>query len=98
MSRPLYWRDMRSIAIDVKQSGTAPIRIPSGAAGGCRSKAVPASFTGRGKESAQPVSLWKNEGKNRSGRPVKGGLDAPDRLYDSEQKLTGFPPCLTVKI
>jgi hypothetical protein len=45
-----------------------------------------------------PVSLWKNEGKNRSARIVKGGLDAFDRLYDSKQKLTGFPPCLTVKI
>jgi hypothetical protein len=47
---------------------------------------------------ACPVSLWKNEGKNRSLAPVKGGFGGPDELYDSQPKLTGFPPCLTLKI
>jgi hypothetical protein len=50
------------------------------------------------KNAADRVSLWKNEGKIGSGKPVKGGLDAPDTLYDSEPKLTGFPLCLTAII
>ena len=29
------------------------------------------------------LSLWKNEGKNQWGKPVRGGLDGPDTLYDS---------------
>jgi hypothetical protein len=47
---------------------------------------------------ADRVSIWKNEGKNRSPKPVKGGLKAPDTLYDSKQELTGFPLCLSLKI
>jgi hypothetical protein len=44
------------------------------------------------------VSLWKNEGKNRWPESFRGGLKAPDTLYDSKPKLTGFPLCLTLKI
>ncbi len=33
-----------------------------------------------------PVSLWKNEGKNRSREPVRGGFEDPDELYDSPPK------------
>jgi hypothetical protein len=44
------------------------------------------------------VSLWKNEGKNRQPGGVRGGLNGLDTLYDSEQELTGFPLCLTLKI
>ena len=50
------------------------------------------------KAAADPVSLWKNEGKNRWRQPLKGGLGALDTLYDSHLKLTGFPLCLTLKI
>jgi hypothetical protein len=50
------------------------------------------------KTAADPVSLWKNEGKNRRHQPVRGGLEAPDALYDSHLKLTGFSLCLTLKI
>src|SRR5207249_10826864 len=50
------------------------------------------------KAAAGPVSLWKNEGKNRWPRSVGGGLEALDTLYDSDLELTGFPLCLTPKI
>jgi len=50
------------------------------------------------KAAADPVSLWKNEGKNRSRHPLRGGFEALDALYDSHLKLTGFPLCLTLKI
>src|SRR5439155_9849767 len=50
------------------------------------------------KAAADPVSLWKNEGKNRWPRLVRGGLEALDTLYDSDLELTGFPLCLTPKI
>jgi hypothetical protein len=44
------------------------------------------------------VSLWKNEGKIRARRPVRGGLDGLDTLYDSHQEFSGLPLCLTLKI
>jgi hypothetical protein len=43
------------------------------------------------------LSIWKNEGKNSFPRPVKGGFEGPDALYDSQPELTGFPTCLTLK-
>jgi hypothetical protein len=55
-------------------------------------------FRGRDDGHMWPVSLWKNERKNRSREPVKGGFQGPDELYDSHLKLTGIPPCLTLKI
>jgi hypothetical protein len=52
---------------------------------------VPAGlFAGPKTASARRVSLWKNEGKNRSRRSGKGGFEGPDALYDSQPKLTGF--------
>jgi len=40
---------------------------------------------------ACPLSHWKNEGKIRFSRPVKGGLKASMRYMIPDQKLTGFP-------
>jgi hypothetical protein len=47
---------------------------------------------------ADLLSHWKNEGKNPSRHPLRGGFEAPDTLYDSHLKLTGFSLCLTLKI
>ncbi len=44
------------------------------------------------------VSLWKNEGKKGWRESFRGGLKAPDTLYNSKLKLSGFPLCLTPKI
>jgi hypothetical protein len=42
-----------------------------------------ADFQASAASAACLVSLWKNEGKNRRPRPVKGGLKGFDTLYDS---------------
>ena len=48
--------------------------------------------------SVDRVSHWKNEGKIGLPWSVRGGLEAPDTLYDLKQNLTGFPLCLSLKI
>jgi hypothetical protein len=61
-------------------------------------EAAGAGFQAAANSAADRVSIWKNEGKNRSRGSVGGGMEAIDTLYDSHQELTGFPHCLTPKI
>ena len=71
---------------------------------GCRRRAVfvlgadsaenvpTAVCTAAARNAAGLVSLWKNEGKNRSRKPVRGGLEAVDTLYEFLAKIDRIPP------
>ena len=54
--------------------------VPKAGCGGCQDR------------STKSLSLWKNEGKNPQGEPVKGGLEALDTLYDFETGTDRIPP------